>query len=306
MSILAVSRMTEDEARAYLEGIRWPDDPFCPHCGSRQVTRLRGEAHRDGTIQCNTCREQFTVTVGSVMESSHIPLQKWVLAFHLLCSSKKGFSALQLQRELALGSYRTAWHMMHRIREAMSGPLEQALKGTVEMDETYVGGKPRPGDGKVHKRGRGTSKTPVVAVVERDGKSQSEPVAQVNTKTLKAIATANVEPAASLITDGLSSYRGVGRRFSVHQTVDHGDGEYVRYEDGFAIHTNTVESYFSLLKRGHYGVYHYLSAQHLARYCNEFSFRWDHRKVTDDARRVAAITGAAGKRLMYKELVGRE
>lgn len=306
-TLIQIAQMTEDEARTYLEEIRWPNGPVCPHCGAVKVTRLNGKAHRDGVLKCNACLEQFTVTVGSIFESSHIPLQKWVLAFHLLCSSKKGISSLQLQRELGLGSYRTALFMTHRIREAMSGPLAEALKGTVEMDESYVGGKPRPGDGKVHKRGRGTSKTPVVAVVERNGSAQSEPVEHVDTKTLKTIASENIDETATLMTDELRSYRGVGKKFSGgHSIVSHGTGEYVRYADGRAIHTNTAESFFALLKRGHYGVYHHMSRKHLARYCDEFSFRWDHRKVTDGSRTETAIAGAAGKRLTYQQLVGKE
>ena len=148
--------MTNAEARAYLESIRWPDGPVCPHCGSTNVTRLEGKAHRPGVIKCNACRQQFTATVGSIFESSHIPLQKWIMAFHLLCLSKKGMSSLQLQRELDLGSYRTALFMTHRIREAMTGPLAEAMTGTVEMDEIYVGGKPRP------KRSRRDRKQPRV------------------------------------------------------------------------------------------------------------------------------------------------
>jgi transposase-like protein len=306
MTLTGIARMTDDEARLYLEQIRWPDGPSCPHCESKRVTRMNGNAHRAGTFQCNECRSQFTATVGSVMEDSHIPLAKWILAFHLLCSSKKGFSALQMKRELALGSYRTALFMLHRIREAMSGPLEQALQGVVEMDETYVGGKPRPGDGKEHKRGRGTSKTPVVAVVERDGEARSEPVAHVDTKTLKAIATENIAPEATLATDEYPLYGAVGKEFSGgHVQVDHGSGKYVNHKTGCGIvaHTNTAESYFSLLKRGHYGVYHKMSPKHLHRYCDEFSFRWDHRRETDGDRTESAIEGVAGKRLTYRRLV---
>ena len=169
MTLLEIARMTEEQAREYLEGLRWPDGPVCPHCQSTDVTRMNGEAHRPGCIQCNNseCRQQFTVTVKSVMESSKVSLVKWVLAFHLICSSKKGFSALQLQRELGLGSYRTAWFMMHRIRHALAeGELtEPTMQGAVEADESYFGGKPRHSNKHKDapaKRGRGTKKTPVV------------------------------------------------------------------------------------------------------------------------------------------------
>lgn len=305
-TLTQIAQMTDEEARAYLESLIWPNGPVCPHCGSVEVTRLNGKAHRPGVLKCRACLKQFTVTVGSVMEDSHIALPKWILAFHFLCSSKKGMSAKQLQRELEFGSYETAWFMSHRIREAMdSGPLEQALKGTVEMDETYVGGKPRPGDGKEHKRGRGTSKTPVVLAVERKGKSQAEPVAHVDTKTLKAIACANVDKSATLMTDELGVYPGVAKGFAGHETVNHSEGEYARQGLGKSVNTNTAESFFSLLKRGHYGTYHKMSAKHLGRYCDEFSFRWDHRKVTDGQRTESAIEGMTGKRLMYKALVGK-
>jgi transposase-like protein len=304
-TVIELARMTEDEARAYLEGLLWPKGPVCPHCGSMEALRLNGKAHRPGVLKCKACREQFTVTVGSIMESSHIPLVKWVLAFHFLCSSKKGMSAKQLQRELGFKSYETAWFMAHRIREAMSEPLAEALKGTIEMDEAYVGGKPRPGDGKVHKNGRGTSKAAVVAVVERDGNAHSQPVEHVDTRTLAEVASRVADPSAMLMTDELSSYRGVGAGFAGHEAVSHSAGEYVRYQDGAAFHTNTVESFFALLKRGHYGVYHSMSKKHLGRYCDEFSFRWDHRKVADGERTEAAISGADGKRLTYNDLVGR-
>ena len=167
MTFAEIAQFSEDEARRHLENLRWPNGITCPHCESKDATRMEGKAHRKGAIQCNDCRQQFTVTVGTVMESTRVPLRKWIMAFHLLCSSKKGYSALQLKRDLGLGSYKTAWFMAHRIRYAMNnGPLSEKLKGTVEMDETYVGGRPRYRSPK-NKRGRGTKKTPVVALVER-------------------------------------------------------------------------------------------------------------------------------------------
>jgi len=179
LTLNQVSALTEDEARETIERILWPNGPVCAHCGATEnVTRLQGEAHRAGVFQCNNCREQFTVTVGTIFEDSHIPLRKWLMAFALLCSAKKGIAALQLQRELEFGSYRTAWHMAMRIRHAMSKePLAGLLKGTIEVDETYVGGKPRPEAGPPRtKRGRGTKKTPVVALVERDGRVRARKV----------------------------------------------------------------------------------------------------------------------------------
>jgi transposase-like protein len=302
MNLIDLAKLNDEQARDYLETIRWPNGPVCPHCGSKNCTRLDGKAHRHGTIQCNACRGQFTVTVGSVMESSHIPLVKWAMGFHLMCSSKKGFSAKQLQRELGLGSYRSAWFMAHRIRHAMTvdAPPEP-LDGNVEVDETYVGGKPRyKGQSK---RGRGTKKASVVVLVERDGSgARCHPIPNVTKKTLHAEVVSAVAKSATILTDELASYKGIGEKFDGgHQTVNHGKKEYARKTDtGLNINTNTAESFFALLKRGHYGVYHSMSKKHLHRYCDEFAFRWQLRKVNDGSRTVSAIAAAEGKRLMYE------
>jgi len=305
VTLTQIAKMNEDEARAYLESVLWPNGPVCPHCGSVESYRLNGKAQRAGLLKCKACREQFTVTVGTVFEDTHLPLSKWVLAFHLLCSSKKGMSSLQLQRELDLGSYRTALFMTHRIREAMKDDDGAGLKGFVEADETYVGGKPRPGDGKQRKPGRGTDKTAVAVVVERDGEAQAEVAMGASGNTLKNFVRRNVDAEAVIITDEYAAYRGLDEDFTGHLTVNHSKGQYARKCLDFSIHTNTAESFFSLLKRGHYGVYHQMSKKHLPRYCNEFSFRWDHRKINDGQRTVAALKGAAGKRLMYKQMVGK-
>ncbi len=305
MTLSQIGAMSEADARAYLESIRWPDGTRCPHCGSEEVTRLQGKAHRPGVFKCRACRKQFTVTVGTIFESSHIPLQKWIMAFHLLCSSKKGVSSLQLQRELGLGCYRTALFMTHRIREAMTDNGGVMLEGFVEADETYVGGKPRPNDGKLRKDGRGTSKTPVAVVVERNGDAQARVVFSRKEDSLKGFVRHNVDPMAVILTDELNAYTGLDEDFTGHLTVNHSSGEYARRVGGFSINTNTAESFFSLLKRGHYGVYHQMSKHHLNRYCEEFAFRWDHRKCSDARRTVAALAGAEGKRLKYRAMVGR-
>jgi transposase-like protein len=239
-----VPDLTEDQARAHLEKLRWPHGPACVHCGSVKVTRLQGKAARPGVIQCNDCREQFTVTVGTVLEDSHIPLAKWVKGFHLMASSKKGMSALQLQRNLGLGSYRTAWHMAHRIRYAMKCDLAAPqLTGTVEVDETYVGGKPRPG-GVKRKKGRGTSKTPVMALVSRDGDVRTRVVETLDGATLRAALTDYIHPSATVCTDELPGYRKIAETFDGgHLSVSHRQGEYARG----AAHINTAESYFALL-----------------------------------------------------------
>jgi transposase-like protein len=261
------------------------------------VIRLQGKSTRLGTLKCRDCRKPFTVKVGTIMESSHLSYRQWAIAFHMICSSKKGYSAKQLQRNLKIKSYKPAWHMAHRIRHAMStGPLAELLAGTVEVDETYVGGKPRRGDGKLHKRGRGTSKAPVVALVSRGGNVRTRVVTSVDAKTLKAAIRENVSPSAQIMTDELPAYNKAAKGFDGgHLTVNHGLGEYSR--DG--VNTNTAESFFALLKRGVYGTFHSVSKQHLHRYCDEFSFRWNQRDVTDGERTDAAIRGAEGKRLTY-------
>jgi transposase-like protein len=308
MDLAEITALNENEARNYLEKIRWPDGPVCPHCGSRDSVRLQGKSTRPGLLKCKAkeCRKQFTVTIGSIFEDTHISCRQWLIAFHLMVSSKKGVSALQLQRNLGLGSYRTAWHLAHRIREAMKkNPLAAMLNGVVEVDETYVGGKPRKGDGQERKRGRGTTKQPVLVLVERNGGARVKPIENTTSKTLKNEIAVHVAKEAVIMTDELHSYFGLGKLFAGHETVTHGAGEYSRKTlDGLNVHTNTAESFFALLKRGHYGTFHQLSKKHLHCYCNEFGFRWDYRHVTDGERMVAALKGAEGKRLMYKMPVG--
>lgn len=302
MAAIDVARLAEEEARQILEKIRWPKGPVCPHCKTRKITRLddKSKKFRDGLIQCNKCRQQFTVTVNTVMHRSHITLRQWVQAFHSMCSHKKGVSALQLQRNLGLKSYRSAWHLAHRIRFAMrEEPLISMLKGTVEADETYIGGKSRGG-----KRGRGApKKTVVLALVERDGRVRSKPVDTISANELKGAIRENVDKGARIMTDELPSYRGIGREFDGgHKTVNHGKGQYAKGK-GYEINVNSAESYFALLKRGVHGTFHHVSKKHLSRYCDEFSFRWGERKVTDGERTVAAIKGSEGKRLMYRKSV---
>jgi transposase-like protein len=302
MASIDVGRLTEDEAREIFEKIRWPNGIACPHCGSIRVKRIeaKSEKVRDGVIQCNDCKGQFTVTVGTIMEGSHITLRQWVQAFIAMSSSKKGVSALQLQRNLGLHTYRSAWHLAHRIRAAMNRRSSKGmLKGIIEVDETYVGGKPRK-DGTVHKRGSGTKKTPVVAIVERNGKAVSKPIEVVNHKNLRSAIEAVVDRQSTIISDESHNYCGIGQFFDGgHLSVKHSAGEYVNGD----ISTNTVESYFALLKRGVHGVFHHISKKHLAKYCDEFSFRWNFREVTDGQRAVAVIQGIEGKYLPYKKIV---
>jgi transposase-like protein len=299
--------MTEGEARAYIERLLWPNgEPVCRHCGSVNAYRMQGKTCRPGLCRCRDCKKQFTVTVGTIFEDSHLPLSLWVKAIHQIASSKKGMSALQLQRNLGIGSYRTAWFLAHRIRLAMRcNPVAGLLKGDVR-DETYVGanrhGKMR-GAKTPSKRGRGTSKTPVLALVESKpgGKAYAQPIERVDGKTLKGAMEERIDPAARIVTDELNAYPPAVKGFTGgHETVCHSREEYVN-ERGF--HTNTVEAYFALLKRGVIGTFHHVSRKHLHRYCDEFSFRWGERLVTDAERREQAIKQVEGKRLMYRQPV---
>jgi transposase-like protein len=304
MILSEISKLTETEARELLESIRWPEGPVCPHClatNSYKVLENKGKKVRSGLYGCKACEKQFTVTVKTVMDRSHIPIRTWLLAFSIMCASKKGVSALQLQRQLGLGSYRSAWHMCHRVRYAMKqDPLKSLLlEGAVEVDETYVGGKPRGMKGTSH-IGRGTKKAAVVALVERGGRVRAKHVADVTGKTLKGAIRDNVDPSATIYTDEYKLYHGIGSEFAGgHHTVKHSAGEYVR---GHA-HTQNVEAFFGLLKRSVTGSWHHVSKQHLDRYIDEVGFRWNHRHVNDATRTFTALKQSEGKRLLYKQTV---
>jgi transposase-like protein len=296
----------EDGARAYFEGVRWPNGPVCPHCGViNEATLVKGQSHRPGMYQCNACREPFTVTIGSVMESSHVPLHKWALAFRLMASSKKGVSAHQLMRSLGLGSYRTAWFMAHRVREAMADRDPEPLGGkgkTVEIDETFIG-KPDQrfvnGKGWQGKRGTAT-KRKVLTMVERGGRSVSVKVEDLTQATLKNVIGKHVVLDSTLNTDEAQHYKAIGQNFADHQAVNHGNEEYARGETT----TNTVEGFFGIFKRGMIGTFHHCGESHLQAYLNEFDFRYSNRiklGVDDTERTRRAVKGAEGKRLTYKQ-----
>jgi transposase-like protein len=288
----------EDKAREYLEVLRWPNGPVCPHCGSiGKHYRLVGKSHRAGLWKCTDCREQFTVTVGTVFERSKIKLHLWLQAVHLTCASKNGMSSMELHRLLGV-TQKTAWFMLHRIREAMK-PEGKGLMGNgggvVEADETYWGNSKRSKAAQDYK-GRGYAhKEKIVSLVERGGKVRSFHVKAVTAKTLKPILLSQIAKDAHLMTDEASMYTAVGKEFASHNVVTHSSGEYVRGK----AHTNTIEGYFSRLKRGLVGTYHHVGAQHLNRYVTEFDFRYNTRKGTDVERASAVIGGIGGKRLMY-------
>ncbi len=294
----------EDKAREYFEAQRWPNGPSCPHCGEAEnIHRLEGEKHRAGLLQCNSCMLQFSVMVGSVMESSHLPLTKWALAFHKMAASKKGISAMQMQRELNLGSYRTAWFMVMRIREAMQLPkMGMGRLGgegkTLESDETFVGGKAK----NAHKGKPAPKKHAVHALVERGGKVRASHVPDVSAKTLRKVLAKHADKRSTLNTDDALTNLWIGEDFADHGTVVHSLREYVS-KDG-KTHTQTVESFFAILKRGVMGSFHSISERHLQRYVDEFAFRWDHRSalgIEDAERARLMVKGGIGKRLTYQQ-----
>jgi transposase-like protein len=300
LSTLAKLIPNEDAAIAMLESLRWPNGAACPHCGGADPHRVQvgkasagKRAARKGLWRCTQCQRQFTVKVGTVFEQSHIPVSKWLMAIHLLAASKKGMSAHQFHRMLGL-TYRAAWFMAHRLRHAMSveGGLFAKLDGTVEVDEVYIGPRRRRMGDREYK-----PKMPVIGLVERGGRARLFPVENVNQYTLKAAVDAHVSKKARIVTDDLPTYVGpvVGAR--EHETVVHSKKEYVRGD----IHTNTVEGFFGLLKRGITGSFHHVSKGHLHRYCDEFEFRYNRRDMTDGERAAEIVTGAEGKRLTYKK-----
>ncbi len=299
MSILSRQHFhSEQAAFKFLEDLLWADGPECPHCGTvDHASKLKGKATRIGLWKCYACRKQFTVKVGTVFEHGRVPLHKFLQATYLLCSSKKGISAHQLHRTLEV-TYKTAWFMAHRIREAMrEGTVPGGLGGqnkVVEVDETYVGGK-----AKNAKNGAPIpTKEPVISLVERGGKVRSFHVPSVSRDTLEPILFTQMSRKSYLMTDEARVYKKIGDEFSGHGTVNHSINEYVRH--GGFMHTNTVEGYFSIFKRGMTGVYQHCSQQHLKRYLCEFDFRYNERGVTDMERTDKALTGIRGKRLTYK------
>lgn len=292
-----------DKAREYLEALRWPDGPVCPHCGNGaqdriyKVTANAEKKVRAGLYKCQECGRQFTVTVKTLFADSKIPLNKWLQAAYLMASSKKGISAKQLERMLGV-SYKTAWFMAHRIREAMTeddGSLLGNGGGPVEVDEAYWGNV-----GKQRRGARGWAhKMKVVSLVERHGKKRSFHVASVNHKTVGPILRAQIAKNARIMSDDTNVYDKVGKEFAKHEKVNHSAGEYSRGD----VTTNTVESSFAILKRGLYGTFHSVSERHIQRYATEFDFRWNYREklgYTDIHRANIMLAGIAGKRLMYR------
>ena len=294
-----------DKAREYLEALRWPNGVVCPHCGSvGSHYKLQGKAHRPGLYKCVDCSDQFTVTVGTVFERSKITLNVWLQAVHLMCASKKGISAKQLERMLGV-TYKTAWFMSHRIREAMTAESGGLLGGggsTVEVDETYWGNTHQSKIGKlVGTKQGGHQKEKIVSLVERGGKVRSFHVQMVTSATLKEAIAKNVHKDTHIHTDSHHAYRKATKGYASHEFVNHTAQEYARGH----VTTNTVEGYFSILKRGLVGTFHHVGEQHLQRYVCEFDFRYNTRSslgYSDTDRAKLALKGIAGKRLTYRRI----
>jgi transposase-like protein len=316
-SVLDEPRFRNEEAAyAYVESIVWEHGRACPHCGVIGESKaLRGKSTRIGVYKCYDCRKPFTVKVGTIFEKSHVPMHIWLQAIHLMCSSKKGFSANQLCRVLGV-DFKTGWFIGHRIREALipakgdAGPPLGGEGKIVESDETYtVHNKtgptwilhPRYG---WQKQRSGAARVPVVTLVERGGRVRSRKVENVTAATLREVVFGAADTKSRLMTDELRAYRRIGKRFAKHDAVNHGVEEWSRkLPDGTKAHTNTVEGFFSILKRGIYGCYFHVSEEHLHRYLAEFDFRYSNRialGVDDEQRTERAVRGVIGKRLTYR------
>jgi len=286
----------DDAAREHLEKLLWPQGPVCPRCGvmADRITKLQGKSTRPGVYKCKDCRKPFSVTVGTLMERSHIPLSKWILAAQLMASSKKGSSALQLQRILGT-NYETAWFLFHRLREAAVDVDPAPLGGedkVIEADETYVGGKAR---NKAY--GPPPKKMAVFTLVERSGEARSKHIANVTAETVRPLIVTSASRKSHFRTDESGIYWKVGEEFKTHETVVHSAEEYVRGD----AHVNTAEGYFAILKRGIYGNLHHISEAHLHRYQAEFDFRYNRRGLSDKERADDLLSGAKGKRLLYRQ-----
>ena len=302
---------SEEAAYKFVESYVWPRGPVCPHCGGvERNSKLEGKSTRIGVYKCYDCRKPFTVKVGTIFESSHIKLHLWLQAIFLIASSKKGISSNQLHRTLGV-TLKSAWFMSHRIREAMKPNVGGLLGGggkIVEADETYYGnikGRSRPWKG-----GGGDHKHKILSLVERDGSTRSFHIANVDQRNLKPILRSQIAQDTHLMTDGALHYQAVGKEFQAHESVNHTQGEYARKSKvkGVVAHTNTVEGFFGLLKRGLVGTYHHVSERHLQRYVTEFDFRFSNRVslgVNDSERATKLLRGVIGKRLTYKTTAQR-
>jgi transposase-like protein len=299
MSILSRPEFHNEEAAyAYVEARIWANGPVCPHCGGvERISKMGGKSTRIGTYKCYQCRKPFTVKIGTIFEASHVPMNLWLQAIYLMCASKKGISSNQLHRTLGV-TLKTAWFMSHRIREAMRDDTLGTFGaggGVVEIDETFIGREPG-----MEKKAAYHHKMKVLTLVDRTtGKAKSMVVDDLRVSTLMPIIRENIAKEATVYTDEARQYALIGRYFAAHDFTTHNSGEYVRGD----VHTNTVEGYFSVFKRGMKGVYQHCGKKHLHRYLAEYAFRYNNRaalEVSDTVRADNALMGVVGKRLTYE------
>lgn len=303
LSAMRAATLNELAAVEFLERQRWEAQPACARCGSVEVYQMMGRngaRNKDYRWRCRDCREMFTVRTGTIFEETRLPLRVWVYAIWKACSSKKGISALQLSREMEI-THKSALFILRRIRHGLGEQEQPKLAGTIEVDEFYVGPR-RPRQKGISKQGRGTLKTPVVGIVQRDGEVRFRMMERITAENLSNFIAENADLSCRIITDDFNLYKKVGRKFEGgHEVVTHSAGEYVR--PGTDVHSNTVEGVFSLIRRGVMGTFHSVSRKHLPNYLNEFQFRWNTRKMDDGQRVARAIKQIDGKRLEYRESV---
>jgi transposase-like protein len=281
----------ETSCREFLIQSRWGDVPVCIYCGNTEkIYKIQGGK----LLKCSKCRKPFSMKVGTIFEDSALPLQKWFHAIFVVSAHKKGISSCQLARDIDV-TQKTAWHMLHRIRLTMStGSFVKPLEGIVEVDETFIGGK-NIGSGK---RGFPSDKSIALGIIQRDGNARIQTIPDVKGKTLKSAIRENVSPESIVMTDNFAGYKGLDKEYKEHNVISHSTHKYV---DGI-IHTNTIEGFWSLLKRGIVGIYHHVSKEHLHRYCEEFEYRYNSRKLNDSTR-FGLLLSTCNGRLTYKNLI---